>query len=97
MTRIKNWEAKRAGGRITINGVDAETDKPIKVVGVDVIEAREGRIVATRHEQGDENELILDGSLAERIKAILAVGPGDRDRDAALAAGKLDDIRRLVG
>lgn len=33
---IRNWTAKRAGGRITINGMD-EGGAPLKVVGVDYI------------------------------------------------------------
>lgn len=37
MIKLINWTAKRAGGRITINGVDVETMKPLKVVGVDTI------------------------------------------------------------
>jgi hypothetical protein len=39
MIKLVNWTAKRAGGRITINGVDDATGKPHKVVGVDMIEA----------------------------------------------------------
>lgn len=39
MSRLKNWTAKRAGGRITISAVDARTEEPIKVVGVDIITA----------------------------------------------------------
>lgn len=39
MIRLINWTAKRAGGRITVNGIDAGTMKPFKVVGVDMIEA----------------------------------------------------------
>jgi hypothetical protein len=39
MQKLKNWTAKRAGGRITINAVDADTGKPVKVVGVDKIES----------------------------------------------------------
>ena len=41
MQHLKNWNARRAGGRITI--VHAEG----KVVGVDKIEPVDGRIVAT--------------------------------------------------
>jgi hypothetical protein len=58
MTRIKNWEAKRAGGRITVNGVDAETNKPLKVAGIDVIEPIAGKAIAT-HKGGDKYELII--------------------------------------
>lgn len=39
MKKLINWTAKRAGGRITINGIDAGNMKPLKIVGVDMIEA----------------------------------------------------------
>lgn len=39
MTKLTDWTAKRAGGRITINGTDAKTGEPRKVVGVDTITA----------------------------------------------------------
>jgi hypothetical protein len=39
MMKIKEWKAKRAGGRITITGVDADAGGPVKIVGVDQIEA----------------------------------------------------------
>lgn len=35
---LRNWKAKRAGGKITITGVNQD-DRPEKVVGVDTIEA----------------------------------------------------------
>jgi hypothetical protein len=38
MHTLKNWRAKRAGGRITVYGTNAETGQADKVVGVDVIE-----------------------------------------------------------
>lgn len=38
-TTIINWTARRAGGRITINGVNKATGEPIKIVGVDQIKA----------------------------------------------------------
>lgn len=34
---LTNWKARRAGGRITINGTD-ENGNAAKIVGVDVIE-----------------------------------------------------------
>ncbi|WP_422057363.1 hypothetical protein [Sphingomonas sp.] len=36
---LTSWKARRAGGRITINGKD-EQGKDAKIVGVDVIEPR---------------------------------------------------------
>lgn len=39
LTKLKDWTAKRAGGRITIAGVNVDTGKPQKVVGVDQIAA----------------------------------------------------------
>jgi hypothetical protein len=38
MDTLKNWKAKRAGGRITIYGQN-ESGQPARVVGVDVIDA----------------------------------------------------------
>lgn len=35
---LKNWRAKRAGGRITVYGEDAATRAQTKIVGVDTIE-----------------------------------------------------------
>lgn len=37
MIKIEKWTARRAGGRITINGVNAETGETMKIVGVDQI------------------------------------------------------------
>lgn len=63
MQKITDWEAKRAGGRITING-RLDGGDPIKVVGVDTIRAarpagilgrRGGPIAKDRH--GTEYEL----------------------------------------
>ncbi len=35
---LKNWKAKRAGGRITVYGTDVETgDENAKIVGVDAV------------------------------------------------------------
>lgn len=34
---LTNWKARRAGGRITVNGTGPD-GKPAKIVGVDVIE-----------------------------------------------------------
>jgi hypothetical protein len=36
---LKNWTARRAGARITVNGDEAD-GKPSKIVGVDLIEAQ---------------------------------------------------------
>jgi anti-anti-sigma regulatory factor len=38
MAQVKNWRAKRAGGRITVYGEDPATNQQIKIVGVDKIE-----------------------------------------------------------
>lgn len=53
METLKNWTAKRAGGRITITGETAD-GKPRKVVGVDTIEAG-GATVGT----GELNERVV--------------------------------------
>lgn len=34
---LKDWQAKRAGGRITVTGTDVETGETTKLVGVDAI------------------------------------------------------------
>lgn len=38
---LTNWKARRAGGRITVNGTD-QHGKPAKIVGVDVIQPSDG-------------------------------------------------------
>lgn len=43
---LTNWKARRAGGRITINGTDPEGNAA-KIVGVDVIEPFKGGVIAT--------------------------------------------------
>ena len=63
MQKLINWTAKRAGGRITVNGVDQKTQRPVKIVGID--EIRSGSVddglrlpsVATRFD-GTEYELV---------------------------------------
>jgi hypothetical protein len=49
------WKAKRAGGRITVYGRDKDR-QPAKIVGVDKIEPRGSRIIAT-DKAGDEHDL----------------------------------------
>lgn len=56
MHTLKNWRARRAGGRITVVGTEAD-ERPGKIVGVDVIEPRGGRIIAT-DKHGTEHELL---------------------------------------
>ncbi|WP_309628772.1 hypothetical protein [Brevundimonas sp.] len=46
METLKNWSARRSGGRITINGLD-ETGHPEKVPNVDTIVIDAGEIIAT--------------------------------------------------
>lgn len=38
---LTNWKARRAGGRITVNGTGPD-GQPAKIVGVDVIEPNPG-------------------------------------------------------
>lgn len=53
MQQVGQWSAKRAGGRITVSGLVAKpgavagTGEPIKIVGVDRIEPRDGKVIAT--------------------------------------------------
>jgi hypothetical protein len=58
MHTLRSWEAKRAGGRITINGKDATTGNAVKIVGVNAIEPVDGRIIAT-DVRGEEHELLV--------------------------------------
>lgn len=61
MTRVKDWKARRAGGRITIIGTDADPDGggPIKIVGVDLIEAGEaGKPPIATDRSGERYELV---------------------------------------
>lgn len=50
-----DWRAKRAGGRITVYG-KTEDRSDAKIVGVDKIETRNSRIIAT-DKNGDEHQL----------------------------------------
>lgn len=34
---VKNWRARRAGGRITVYGEDAKTSEPVRITRIDVI------------------------------------------------------------
>jgi hypothetical protein len=62
MTKIKDWKARRAGGRITITGIDADTDgggHPVKIVGVNVIEAgASGKPPTATDRNGETYELV---------------------------------------
>lgn len=60
MRTLKNWTAKRAGGRITIYGKD-EAGAETKVVGVDSITADSRGVIA----------LVKDG---ERVLLAVAIG-----------------------
>lgn len=57
MHTLKNWKAKRAGGRITIYGTNASTGFKTKIVGVDAIEPINGKILAT-DKHGEQFELL---------------------------------------
>lgn len=46
---IYDWTARRAGPRITVMG-RAKNGEPVRIVGVDYIDAYEGEVVA--HKQG---------------------------------------------
>lgn len=64
MQQIGGWSAKRAGGRITVSGRKAGpgtimgTGDPVKVVGVDRIEPKNGKVIATDL-NGVEYELVV--------------------------------------
>jgi hypothetical protein len=57
---LTNWKARRAGGRITVNGTNAE-GQPAKIVGVDVIEpsAPGHGFVKAIDKNGDEHSLAI--------------------------------------
>jgi hypothetical protein len=57
MKRIWFWKARRAGGRITINGRD-EAGSPVKLANVDAIEAGIPFPIAT-HKDGECFELVV--------------------------------------
>lgn len=57
MRTLKNWTAKRAGGRITVYGFD-ESGKGVKVVGVDCIVGNSGHCIAT-DKTGENVKLII--------------------------------------
>jgi hypothetical protein len=60
MIKLINWTARRAGGRITINGVNAADGQPLKVVGVDKITpSKEMGCIATRQD-GTEFALVTN-------------------------------------
>jgi hypothetical protein len=66
MERVKNWTAKRAGGRITIYGFDAEDSSPVRICHVDAIAVDEKGIVAT-DDHGEE--YLLEPQLVSAIAA----------------------------
>lgn len=57
MHTLRNWRAKRAGGRITVYGLN-DRDEPQKVVGVDVIEAVGDKVMA-KDKNGNSYRLAL--------------------------------------
>lgn len=54
--KLKSWKAKRAGGRITVTGVDTTSGQPVKIVGIDTIEA--GKPVVAVDKDGNRHELV---------------------------------------
>lgn len=46
MQRVFKWRAKRAGGRITIYG-ENERGEPVRIAGVDIIQATDNGTTAT--------------------------------------------------
>ena len=58
MDTLYSWNARRAGGRITI------THSCGKIAGIDTIQPENGRVVATRH---DGKQFQLHVSDAEKL------------------------------
>lgn len=61
MRTLRNWTAKRAGGRITVYGYEDRGDpRPyeVRVPHVDTIKPHDGRVVAT-NKDGEAFELAL--------------------------------------
>ncbi len=52
---LTNWTAKRAGGRITINGTQEPSGEPGKIVGVESITVPDGLSDLTRCIATDKN------------------------------------------
>lgn len=71
MQKFRNWTAKRAGGKITINAIAVKTDDPIKVVGVDEIYCtKKGTVIASRQVPGAS----ADGKMVvEKFELMTAV------------------------
>lgn len=57
LIKLIDWTAKRAGGRITIDGTEAATDKPRKIVGIDKIAGRRGMSPIATDKDGVQYEL----------------------------------------
>lgn len=57
MAHLTNWSARRAGGRITIRGIDSETGADVKIVGVEKIESVSGGKPIAIDKNGDRYEL----------------------------------------
>lgn len=59
MMKIKEWKAKRAGGRITIIGVNADEGGPVKIVGVDeIVAGKRGKPPVATDKDGTTYELV---------------------------------------
>lgn len=57
MKEIKDWEARRSGGRITVKGYDAGSGEPLTVGSIDAIQPLDGKLIAT-HKSGEEFRLL---------------------------------------
>ena len=55
---LKNWHAKRAGGRITIYGTDIDNGDAARITRVDKIEPTDNHCVATV-DGGTTHKLLL--------------------------------------
>lgn len=59
---IRDWFAKRAGGAITIDGVNVETGMPVKLTGV-------SHINGPRLRNGEHRTLAYQGSETHELRA----------------------------
>lgn len=60
MITLRNWTAKRAGGRITLAGynVDADLNPFVKVVGIDIITGNSASGITATHKSGVTYKLV---------------------------------------
>lgn len=59
MHTLKEWKAKRAGGRITVYGKNVDTGADEKIVGVDVIQPGALMCAVATDKNGVDHRLVI--------------------------------------